>query len=73
MYKLYLRPGPIPDNRWPIQNELNSIFIVFLSHIALFGHFFFVLLVCGLYIMVFNLVFLQVFFNVCVSCNFLSF
>lgn len=40
IYKLHLRPGPIPDNRWPIQNELNDIFIVFLSHIALFGHFF---------------------------------
>lgn len=72
MYKLYLRPGPIPDNRWPIQNELNSIFIVFLSHIALFGHFFLSYWSVA-YILWFSILYFYRFFNVCVSCNFLGF
>ena len=72
MYKLHLRPGPIPDTRWQIQNELNGIFIAFLSCIALFGHFFCLIGLLPIYYG-FQSCISTVFFNVCDSCIFLSF
>lgn len=58
VYKPHVKVGPIPSRR-PTQIELHVIFIHFLlSHISLFGHFFYlidVLLVyCGFWIRVFT-------------------
>ena len=44
--KQHLRTGPLSSSRWPIQSEHNDVFLDFLSHIALFGHFFIFLFFC---------------------------
>lgn len=60
----HLRAGPMPSNRKPAQNELNSVIVDFWSHRAVFWTF----LVFWLYIVVSNFVFMSF---VRVSCAFL--
>lgn len=36
----------MPRSRWPAQNKLNGIFVNFLFHISLFGHFSSLLVFC---------------------------
>lgn len=42
----------MPQICWPTQNKVDGIFVEFLSHFALFGHCFFVLLVFSVYILI---------------------
>lgn len=55
------RAEPVLSSRWPPQTELSGNFVDFLSHIGLFGHFFFVFLVFWLYIMISDCIFMRLF------------
>ena len=45
-HKLHLMVRPMHSYEWPTQNVISSIFVdLFLSHLVLCGHFFFIILV----------------------------
>lgn len=60
-----LKDRLMPRSRWPKQNELHGI-LADLSHITLLEHFFFVLLIFGLYSMVYAFVFYCFCFGLCI-------
>lgn len=67
VYKPHLSVGSVPSSRWPIQNELIGISVVFLSHIALFKRVLFSSCLTGLLLKCYDFNFC-VFMGLCVVC-----